>query len=330
MAAVPSVDSLTGGLGGRSMRAWREWAGNPSPGINPWDGRPGAVAGVSVDVDVPKLSGEHKCGSSAGVAGGGSGIDRDPSGRGLGSAVECRLVRLLPHGSLPDVSDQRPCGHRDNRLAGAGWCGRERDAYWGRRQQAQASRDEGFLAGVIEAAAVVAAGDSPTETLVDHVGRQLVEILNLDDCVFRSTISSELPVLQPDGTVARNGKAVDIDRSGLPTDSRIQLLAQSGGTIRGEFLLTAATHMARPSLEARRVAVTLADQVAAAIATSKPNPASMWPLPPRPGPPTQRLLRLGAQCGQPTCGKTACRLATYEDRVRRPASPGYRAILANG
>ncbi|HEY6810509.1 MAG TPA: DUF4118 domain-containing protein [Propionibacteriaceae bacterium] len=147
-------------------------------------------------------------------------------------------------------------------------------AYWGRRQQAQASRHEGFLAGVIEAAGVVAAGDSPTETLVNHVERQLVEILNLDDCVFRSTISSGLPVLQPDGTVARNGRAVDIDRSGLPTDSEIQLLAQSGGTIRGEFLLTAATHIARPSLEARRVAVTLADQVGAAIATSKPNPAS--------------------------------------------------------
>ena len=148
-------------------------------------------------------------------------------------------------------------------------------AYWGRTQQAEASRHEGFLAGVIEAAGVVAAGDSPTATLVDHVERQIVEILNLDDCVFRSTISSDLPVLQSNGTVARHGKTLDIDRFGLPTVTQVQLLAQSGGTIRGEFLLTAATHIARPSLEARRVAVTLADQVAAAIATSKPKPASM-------------------------------------------------------
>jgi hypothetical protein len=43
--------------------------------------------------------------------------------------------------------------------------------------------------------------------------------------------------------------------------------------MRGEFLLTAAARVARPSLQARRVAVTLADQVAAAIATSKPKPA---------------------------------------------------------
>jgi K+-sensing histidine kinase KdpD len=148
-------------------------------------------------------------------------------------------------------------------------------AYWGRTQQAEASRHEGFLAGVIEAAGVVAAGDSPTETLVDHVERQIVEILNLDRCVFRSTISSDLPVLQSNGTVARHGKTLDIDRFGLPTVTQVQLLAQSGGTIRGEFLLTAATRIARPSLEARRVAVTLADQVAAAIATSKPKPASM-------------------------------------------------------
>lgn len=148
-------------------------------------------------------------------------------------------------------------------------------AYWGRTQQAEASRHEGFLAGVIEAAGVVAAGDSPTETLVDHVERHIVEILNLDRCVFRSTISSDLPVLQSNGTVVRHGKELDIDRFGLPTDSQVQLLAQSGGTIRGEFLLTAATRIARPSLEARRVAVTLADQVAAAIATSKPKPASM-------------------------------------------------------
>ncbi|HEX6757304.1 MAG TPA: DUF4118 domain-containing protein [Propionibacteriaceae bacterium] len=148
-------------------------------------------------------------------------------------------------------------------------------AYWGRTQRAEASRHEGFLAGVIEAAGVVAAGDSPTETLVDHVERQIVQILQLDRCVFRSTVSIGLPVLQPNGTVVRHGKELDIDRFGLPTDSQVQLLAQSGGTIRGEFLLTAATRIARPSLEARRVAVTLADQVAAAIATSKPNPASM-------------------------------------------------------
>jgi K+-sensing histidine kinase KdpD len=148
-------------------------------------------------------------------------------------------------------------------------------AHWGRRQEAKASRQEGFLAGVIEAAGVVAAGDSSTKTLVDHVERQLIEILNLDSCQFRSTTSGGLPVLLSDGTVTRNGKTLDVDRFGLPTDDRIQLLAQSAGATRGEFLLTAATHIARPSLEARRVAVTLADQVAAAIATSKPDPASI-------------------------------------------------------
>ena len=45
----------------------------------------------------------------------------------------------------------------------------------------------------------------------------------------------------------------------------------NAGTIRGEFLLTAATGIA-PSLEARRAAVTLADQVAVAICNIQAEP----------------------------------------------------------
>ena len=104
-------------------------------------------------------------------------------------------------------------------------------AYWGRTQQAEASRHEGFLAGVIEAAGVVAAGDSPTETLVDHVVRQIVQILKLDRCVFRSTVSIGLPVLQPNGTVVRHGKTLDIDRFGLPTDRRFSFLHKAGARL---------------------------------------------------------------------------------------------------
>jgi hypothetical protein len=121
---------------------------------------------------------------------------------------------------------------------------------------------------------LVASGDAPTATLVDYVERQLVEILNLDACVFTTTIGSGSVVLRSDGEVARGGNVVDVERFGRPTDSRIELLAKSGGTVMGAFLLTAATHIARPTLEARRVAVTLADQVAADIATAKTNPAS--------------------------------------------------------
>jgi hypothetical protein len=45
-----------------------------------------------------------------GVAGGGSGIERDPTGRSLGSAVERRLVRLLPDCSVLNVAALRVDG----------------------------------------------------------------------------------------------------------------------------------------------------------------------------------------------------------------------------
>ena len=148
-------------------------------------------------------------------------------------------------------------------------------ALWGRRQQARSSRYAGFLNGVMEAARTVAAGDVPPAALVDHVNRQLMEILDLDACVFDSTVDPSLPSLRPDGTVVTaDGRILNVDRSGLPTDSHIQLLAQTGGSVQGEFLLTASTHVARPSIEARRVAVTLAEQVAAAIVTSRPKPST--------------------------------------------------------
>ena len=145
-------------------------------------------------------------------------------------------------------------------------------ALWGRMQQARASRQQGYLAGVLDTAATVAAGQ-PTSSLVERVAGQIVEVLRIDDCRFDSgTGGAGLPVLENDGTVTRHERTVNTDRHGLPTDSEIALLVQSGGVVRGRFLLTAATRVTRPSLEQRRVAVTLANQVGAALATPPTTP----------------------------------------------------------
>jgi Domain of unknown function (DUF4118) len=141
-------------------------------------------------------------------------------------------------------------------------------ALWGRRQQARASREQGYLAGVLGTAATVAAGQSSTSSLIDHVAGQIVEVLQIDDCRFDSGSGSGLPTLDSDGTVVHNGRMVDVDRHGLPTRSEIALVIQSGGVVRGRFLLTAATRVVRPSLEQRLVAVALANQVGAALAGS--------------------------------------------------------------
>ncbi len=141
-------------------------------------------------------------------------------------------------------------------------------ALWGRRQQARASRQQGYLAGVLSTAATVAAGRSSTSSLIDHVAEQIVEVLQIDNCRFDSGAGSGLPTLENDGTVVHNGRTVNVDRSGLPVDSEIALVIQSGGVVRGRFLLTAATRVVRPSLEQRLVAIALANQVGAALAVS--------------------------------------------------------------
>ena len=51
---------------------------------------------------------------------------------------------------------------------------------WGRRQQSQSGRREGYLAGVAHAARMAADG-YPTEDLVATVGRMINDVLDLDD-----------------------------------------------------------------------------------------------------------------------------------------------------
>lgn len=146
-------------------------------------------------------------------------------------------------------------------------------ALWGRRQQASASREQGYLTGVLSTAATVAAGRSSPSLLIDHVAGQIVEVLQIDDCRFDSGTDSGLPTLEDDGTVTRAGRAINVDRQGLPVDSEIALVVRSGGVVHGRFLLIAATRVARPSLEQRRVAVALANQVGAALTASNSGQA---------------------------------------------------------
>ncbi len=139
-------------------------------------------------------------------------------------------------------------------------------ALWGRRQQASASKEQGYLNGVLGTAATVAAGRSSTDELIARVSAQIVEILQIDSCRFDPAQRSGLPSLDPSGTVSRGGHEVSVARQGLPTDSNIALMVRSGGIVHGHFVLTASTRVVRPTTEQLRVAVTLADQVGAALA----------------------------------------------------------------
>jgi K+-sensing histidine kinase KdpD len=141
-------------------------------------------------------------------------------------------------------------------------------ALWGRRQQARASQQAGYLQGVVQTAGLVAAGSSRIETLIAHVAGQVVDVLGIDDCHFDTDTREGAPAaIVRDGTVVRRGRDLDVERFGLPTDCEIELRTQHDGVTRGRFLLVASTRVARPSAAQRQVAVALSDQVGAALAT---------------------------------------------------------------
>jgi hypothetical protein len=129
---------------------------------------------------------------------------------------------------------------------------------------------------VLSTAATVGAGRRSTSSIVDDVCEQIVDVLQVDHCRFdpgsidpgRGPI---LAALNDDATVIYNGHPLDVNRHGLPTDSEIALPVQSSGTIRGRFLLTAATRVVRPTKEQLRVAVALANQVGAALSAPHLN-----------------------------------------------------------
>jgi hypothetical protein len=50
-------------------------------------------------------------------------------------------------------------------------------ALWGHRQQAQVTQEQDYLAGVLGTAAAVVASRTSTNTLIDHVSRQIGEVL---------------------------------------------------------------------------------------------------------------------------------------------------------
>jgi len=140
-------------------------------------------------------------------------------------------------------------------------------ALWGHRQQADASRRSGYLDGLLAAARGVAEGEAPTGAVVDVVARHIVQVLGADECHFveGAVHDSRFTILDHDGVLTRGGRPVDVGRVGLPSDEYVAIPVRRGDRTVGYFLVTATTRVSYPSREERRVAVLLADQVAAAL-----------------------------------------------------------------
>ncbi len=135
-------------------------------------------------------------------------------------------------------------------------------ALWGQRQEAALSRELGYVNGVLATAESVSASDNWAE-VTQAVARRIRDVLGLDTCTFvEGGRADDLePTLRHDGSVTIGAQTVNVERDGLPADSTVVLPVRVAGELRGRFLLTASSHVARPSAQQRRVAVLLADQV---------------------------------------------------------------------
>jgi len=143
-------------------------------------------------------------------------------------------------------------------------------AVWGRREHAAASRRAGYLDGINSAAQAVATGGSPS-VLIEQVAGQLTRLLTLRSCRFQYGVAGigQPARLRQDGSLSVQHRPWDLDAVGFPADTDVELLVESGGLFQGRFLMTPGPG-ARPTLEQRQLAVALADQVGAALATSRP------------------------------------------------------------
>ncbi len=140
-------------------------------------------------------------------------------------------------------------------------------ALWGRRQQARASRRAGYLDGVLGTAELALVRRDSVDNLADKVAAQIADVLDIARCRFVAggAYDSRMAILDHDGAVTRAGHRLNVERDGLPTDDETVLLVHRNGDVVGHFVLTSAAEIARPSLEQRRVAVLLADQVASLL-----------------------------------------------------------------
>jgi len=142
-------------------------------------------------------------------------------------------------------------------------------AVWGRRQHAAASRRAGYLDGINDAARAVAVGDSPS-TLIDQVSGTLMQLLTLRSCRFQYGMAGigRPARLEHDGKIFAEGRPWDVELGGLPGGAGTELLVESGGRLQGRFLMQPEPDSS-PTREQLLVAVALADQVGAALASSR-------------------------------------------------------------
>jgi hypothetical protein len=138
-----------------------------------------------------------------------------------------------------------------------------------RRLKVIAITDAGYLAQIHQTTALAQSAKSP-DAVVDLVREQLVSLLDLAGCRFEyGMLLGHPPRLEHDGTVHTSHGRWNVEEAGLPEED-VELRVFGDGQYYGRFMLTPNTG-SHPSLQARLVAVTLADQVGRALAVRAPT-----------------------------------------------------------
>jgi uncharacterized protein DUF4118 len=131
--------------------------------------------------------------------------------------------------------------------------------------------DENYLSQIHETAALAQSARSP-DAVVEHVREQLIGVLGLSDCRFEyGVLLGHPPRLEQDGTVMTRNGHWPVEVSGLPAEE-VELRTFGNGQYFGRFMMTPNPDT-KPSLQARQVAVTLADTAGRALGNTRSSPA---------------------------------------------------------
>ncbi|MFJ9559388.1 DUF4118 domain-containing protein [Streptomyces fuscichromogenes] len=137
-----------------------------------------------------------------------------------------------------------------------------------RRLEVITVTDAAYLAR-IHATADLAQSARSADTVVDHVRRELTDLLGLRSCRFEyGTLLGRPPRLHNDGSVTVGRRPWDLCTAGWP-EGEIELRTYGNGHYLGRFMITPGPGPV-PPLQARLVAVTLADQTGSVLDTAAP------------------------------------------------------------
>jgi hypothetical protein len=132
---------------------------------------------------------------------------------------------------------------------------------WGRRYRSQLGDREAYLDALLAISPQHGRGDR----WIDAVGDYLVALLDLDACSWVDVVDPYAPRLDRDGQVRNRGRVLPVDDDGLPVLSTLVLPVRPDEPGSPGFVLTASTHVARPTPRQRRLAAALADQTGWAL-----------------------------------------------------------------